>query len=94
MLYVFINIHLNYIEIQTCVLTHSSVPFSGSMVDLMFPFVRKPHRPLQNLGQTLHYCYFPKPFLKLLLNQEKTTTEAHVAKHNQVIDKQPIVIGV
>jgi len=58
MLYMFFNIHLNNIEIQAWRLTHSNVPHSGSMVDLNCPFVRKAPRPFQNLGQTLHYCYF------------------------------------
>jgi len=35
MLYVFIKIHLNYIEIQACRLTDSIVPLSGSIVYLM-----------------------------------------------------------
>jgi len=58
MFYVFINIHLNYIEILSYKLTHSNVLLSGSMVDLNCPFVRKAPRPFQNLGQTLHFWYF------------------------------------
>jgi len=42
----------------SCWLSHSNVPLSDCMVDLNGPFVRKAPCPFQNLGQTLHYCFF------------------------------------
>ena len=87
MLYVFINIYLNYIEIQACRLTHSTVPLSGSMVDLTCPLCKKSTSPFSESGANTTLLLFLKTVSKTAIeprtkNSRSTwlNIKAHIIK--------------